>query len=67
MPTYSYKCPTCNKVYDIKHKISELSKSQICKVCGSTMVRQLNVVKAIEINGIESTASQAKWRDSSGL
>lgn len=65
MPIYSFKCPKCHKVYDLRLHMSERNDPQLCPNCKVKMDKQLSCVRAFEINGIEATASMGKWHDKS--
>ena len=42
MPTYEFMCNTCQKIFSLVMKISELEKSRItCPSCGKNDVRQM--------------------------
>jgi putative FmdB family regulatory protein len=35
MPTYDYKCNSCNETYDVFHKVREVMEDVVCPHCGS--------------------------------
>lgn len=43
MPTYQYKCLTCNKVFDKLHIPIEERDEQSCEDCGQQTERQIVV------------------------
>jgi len=35
MPTYDYKCNSCDETYDVFHKVREVMEDVVCPHCGS--------------------------------
>lgn len=50
MPLYSYKCGTCNEVYDIKRSFEESSLEALCDKCHTIMIRQWGNI-GVQFNG----------------
>lgn len=41
MPTYDYRCPSCGKIFEVRHGMEEKS-DQICPECNKPMERQIS-------------------------
>lgn len=67
MPLYTYECPKCGKMV-LKSSIANRNDKKVCPKCNERELKKcLDYVKAIEINGVEATASQGKWRDPNSI
>jgi len=56
MPIYDYKCAECGKIYDVFHKVREVTEDVVCPACGSPKHTKMMSVPNLSVSG--SSASQ---------
>ncbi len=57
MPVYDYRCSGCGTVYDVYHKVKEISEDVICPHCGSAKYKKLISASSLPVGGKSSGSS----------
>jgi len=39
MPTYEYKCASCNKIIELKHQVKDIKNTKLCPKCNSVLIK----------------------------
>ena len=51
MPIYDYRCDKCGVVYDIFHKVREVTEDVVCPSCGAPDHTRLISAPSVKIGG----------------
>ena len=51
MPIYDYQCAECGTIYDVFHKVREVTEDVVCPQCSSSKHVRLISAPAVSVKG----------------
>lgn len=57
MPVYDYRCNDCGTLYDVYHKLKEVTEDVLCPHCGSAKHKKLISASSVAVGGKSGSSS----------